>query len=258
MKSRQFLVSALVGAAALVFSPFSLAAGGAGGGGGGGGGGGAGGGGGGGGMQLGTSNGLYLVDNPEPGEASIRGLVVVTGGGADTVVTINGTPLINAPGLASNWFKVDPAGPQPVIGNNGTLTIQSSSKSLNTSRTLSMQCPARVALAATPGVGSSLNGVASVSLAWTQLPQNVALVLTGTFMDAPMAVLSSYDIASNTVTGGVNAGQTISQSSVGVTLPVQPAPTSGYLAQLSYPGVYVLDGNSGGNCGRVQRAVFTN
>src|SRR4051812_3643467 len=103
MKSRHILASALVGAAVLLSSPLSFAAGGAGGGGAGGGGGG----GGGGGMQLATSNGLYLVDMPQAGEASIRGFVNISGGGADTVVTINGTPLIHASGLASNWYKVD-------------------------------------------------------------------------------------------------------------------------------------------------------
>ena len=213
-------------------------------------------------MQIATKNGLYLVDNPAPGEASIRGLVTAMMSGtyatpADTVVTINGTRLIPAPGLNFGWFMVDPKAPQPLIGSNGTLQIQASSQAANTTRVLKLQCPAPAALSATPGVGSSLNGMTSVNLAWTQLPQNVAAVLVGTFMDFPLTVLSSYDIASNTATGGVGS-QFINQSSVGATLAVKPAASTGYLAQLSYPGVYVLDGNSGGNCGRVQRAVFTN
>jgi len=37
---------------------------------------------------------------------------------------------------------------------------------------------------------------------------------------------------------------------------VQPAATTGYVAELRYPGVYKLDGNSGGYCGRAQRYTY--
>jgi len=37
---------------------------------------------------------------------------------------------------------------------------------------------------------------------------------------------------------------------------VQPAAATGYVAELRYPGIYKLDGNSGGYCGRAQRYTY--
>ena len=47
------------------------------------------------------------------------------------------------------------------------------------------------------------------------------------------------------------------QTTQSAQLAVQPTASTGYVAELSYPGIYVLDGNSGGYCGRVQRYEFT-
>jgi len=236
------------------------AAGGAGGGGGGAGGGGTGGGGGGG-MQIATQHGLYLVDMPQPGEAATQGYVLAMLSGshftpADTVVTVNGVPLVHAAGLASAWFIVDPQGAQPAVGVDGLLHIVASSASAKATRALDLACPSRVVAATNPAPGASLAGAAVLDMAWTPLPQNVPLFTTGSFsMDPPIARLFAYDLASGTIAGFV--GQSfLGQESTSTSIAVQPTASSGYVAELRYPGVYNLDGNSGGYCGRAQRYTY--
>lgn len=235
--------------------------GGAAGGGAAGGGGGGAGGGGGGAMQVATQHGLYLVDLPQPGEASVQGFVLASLSGshatpADTVVTVNGVALMHAPGLAAAWFIVDPQGPQPALGADGLLHIVASSASAKATRALDLACPVRVVVASDPAPGSSLGAAAALDIAWTPLPQNVPLFITGSFsMDPPAAHLFSYDLASGTI--GAFVGQSfLGQDATSTSIAVQPSASSGYLAELRYPGVYNLDGNSGGYCGRAQRYTY--
>jgi hypothetical protein len=212
-------------------------------------------------MQIATHNGLYVVDQPQPGEASMSGFVQAALAGSyftppDTVVTVNGVQLIHAPGLVSGFFIVDPNGPQPAVGADGFLHLSASSASAKSSRLLDLACPARVVVTSTPAAGSSLSGVAQLDLAWTPLPQNPPTITTSSFApDQPTARLFAYDIASGTISGFVG-GFTLSQASVGTSIPVTPTGSTGYMSELRYPGVYRLDGNSGGYCGRAQRYTY--
>jgi hypothetical protein len=223
----------------------------------------AGGGGGGGGgakMQIATSNGINVIENPSPGEVSMTGFVeaALAGSGltpSDTVVTLNGVPLVHAPGLAPAWFQVDPAGPQPTVGADGFLHIVASSQSARSTRTLNLPCPAHIDVTTVPTEGSSLSGVSTLSLSWsTPLPQNSAAVLN--FFEPPSAVLSSYDLTTGAVTGGISFAS-FSQLAMGADLSVLPSNSSGYRVAFTYPGIYVLDGNSGGVCAIQERFVFS-
>jgi len=212
-------------------------------------------------MQVATQHGLYVIDLPQPGEASMSGFVLAEMSGtfstpADTVVTVNGVPLIHAPGLAPAWFVVDPNGPQPAVGADGFLHISASSASANASRLLDLQCPARVVVATSPAPGSSLAGAAALDMAWTKLPQNNTLFVTGSFsMDPPAAMLAQYDLATGAIVGPVGMN-VLSQAALDTGIAVQPAAATGYVAELRYPGIYKLDGNSGGYCGRAQRYTY--
>ena len=255
---RASLFAAAALAAAMAMQP-ALGAGGAGGGGGGAGGGG---GGGGGGMQIATQHGLYVVDLPMPGEASMTGWVLAAFAGSyftpeDTVVTVNGVQLIHAPGLVPMFFIVDPNGPQPAVAVDGMLHITASSASTKSTRTLNLPCPSRVVVSTSPAAGASLGGAGALDMAWSPLPQNPSLFVTGAFsMDPPTARLWGYDLATG-VTGEFVGQSFLGQTSTGTSIPVQPTASTGYMSELKYPGLYVLDGNSGGYCGRAQRYTYT-
>ena len=230
------------------------------------GGGGGGGGGGGNAMQISTRDGLYVVDQPVPGEASMAGFVLASqsGSGAtpvDTVVTVNGVALIHKPGAAPPWFIVNPEGPQPAVGADGFLHVVATSTSARASRVLNLACPVRVVVTTSPPIGSSLTGATALDMAWTLFPQNAALTSGSsgiTFgIDVPQAILSNYDVATGTIGPRLATFQMYDQTTQSAQLAVQPTASTGYVAELSYPGIYVLDGNSGGYCGRVQRYEFT-
>jgi hypothetical protein len=219
---------------------------------------GGGGGGGGGGMQMATT-GLYVIDNPGPGEVAVSGmvLVVLSGGGAapaDTVVTLNGVALAHW-SVNPGYFVANPSGPQPSLGVDGFLHLVASSVSASTRRALDLACPARIDVTANPAVGSSLAGTSALTLAWAGFPQNVPAVMN--FFTPPSAALYGYDAATNTLAGSV-AFQMLFQTSTSASLAVAPTSAAGYLAELRYPGVYLLDGNSGGVCGRAERFSFSN
>ena len=220
------------------------------------------GGGGGGGvnMTLGTDLGLYLVDMPFPGEASVGGWVLArlsTGTiPADIVVTLNGTPLVHPPELAALVFVVDPNGPQPSIGADNMLHIVASSASYKASRQLDLQCPARAVVASSPGIGSNLGGAGMLDMAWTALPQNFEFNLIGGYIPYPTATLYAYDLAAGAAVGTVSQA-TLDQSSTGTSLPVGASASTGYIAELAYPGVHKTDEkDAGGWCGRKQRYVY--
>ena len=211
-------------------------------------------------MTIGTDLGLYLVDLPFPGEANIGGWVLArlsTGTiPADMVVTINGVPLMHPPELAALVFVVDPNGPQPSVGADNMLHIVASSASYKASRQLDLQCPARAVVATSPGVGSNLGGAGTLDMAWTALPQNTEFNLIGGYIPYPSATLYSYELATGTQKGVVSQA-TLDQISTSTTLAVGPSASTGYLAELAYPGVHKVDEkDAGGWCGRKQRYVY--
>lgn len=207
----------------------------------------------GGGLQLATT-GLYVLDAPGPGEPSIDGTITVVGSGhtaapADTVVTLNGVALAGGAGR----FQVAPTGPQPALGADGFLHIVASSASTRQSRALDLACPATIAITTSPAPGSSLTGVATVDLSWTTpFPLNAQAVIN--FFDPARATLNPYDPTTGTI--GPGTGVTLFQPApLSVSLTTMPT-TTAYRAEVRYPGVYLLDGNSGGVCGQAERFAF--
>jgi hypothetical protein len=212
----------------------------------------------GGGLQIATT-GLFVIDSPVTGEPSIAGMVLAafSGGGgtpADTVVTLNGVALAHW-SVNPSYFVVSPTGPQPALGADGILHLFASSASTSTSRALDLACPAPIAVTANPVAGASLAGSSVLTLAWPALPQNVPAVMN--FFLAPSAALYAYDAANNAIAGG-SGFQQLNQASTTAILTVAPTTATGYLAELRYPGLYLLDGNTGGVCGRAERFTFTN
>jgi hypothetical protein len=211
-------------------------------------------------MTVGTDLGLYLVDQPFPGEASIGGWVLArlsTGTiPSDIVVTINGTRLIHPPELAALVFVVDPNGPQPSVGADNMLHIVASSASFKASRQLDLQCPARAVVATNPGVGSNLGAAGSLDMAWTALPQNTEFNLIGGYIPFPTATLYSYDLATGASAGTVSRN-VLDQTLTSTTLAVGPSAATGYVAELAYPGTHkVVEQDAGGWCGRKQRYIY--
>jgi hypothetical protein len=208
----------------------------------------------GGGLQLATT-GLYVLEAPGPGEPSIDGGILVVGSGhtaapTDTVVTLNGVALAGGAGR----FHVAPTGPQPVLGADGFLHIIASSASTRQARQLDLACPALIAITTTPAPGSSLTGLATLEMSWTTpFPQNAAAVIN--FFDPARASLNPYDPATGAL--GPGTGVTLFQPApLSVSLATMPTSTA-YRAEVRYPGLYLLDGNSGGVCGLAERFAFT-
>ena len=230
---------------------------------------GAGGGGGGGGSMHIDARSIYVIDHPQPGETSMDGepggvgvlvLAMLSGSGAtpaDTVVSIDGVPLIHAPGLAPAYFKINPAGPQPALGADGILHVIASSASAKASRQLDLPCPVSVTEGSSPAPGASLAGVPTLNMGWGAIPWDQGPVAGGPTVTAR---LRSYDLATSAV-GAPISGTSSNGSAISASLPVPVLPvTAGYLSELIYLGVYTLDAGlgSGGVCGRILRLTYAN
>lgn len=217
-------------------------------------------------LQIAAGDGLWFIDAPAAGESTIGGLVMVSDGRTnpplapappDTVVTLNGVTLARAlvNGAPSDqFFTVDPAGPQPTIGDDGYLHLTATSASLGATRTLNLPCPFPVGVGSSPGAGSSLSGAASVTLDWAA-PLPTAQPLGPAF---PTVSLLALDPASGAVAAVVDA-RPVSQGALQATLTVHPRPAgSAYVAEARYPhdGIFFFDGNTGGYCGRTTRIAF--
>jgi hypothetical protein len=206
------------------------------------------GGGGGAGLQMAT-RGLFVIDAPAAGEAAIAGLVN-TVSPLDAIITLNGVPLVP---FSQNFFTVNPTGPQPTLGADGILHLVLSSASAKATRLLDLVCPARLDVTATPAVGSSLAGASAVTLSWSSFPQNTPSVIN--FFDPNHAQLDAFDPATGAVEP-LSAFVILDQTKTSVSLPVRAVPSAGHLARLRYAGQYLLDGNSGGVCGREEHLSF--
>lgn len=216
------------------------------------------------GANAGPGGALFYNDHPALGEARVSGLVVVRKSDgsptpADTVVTLNGVDLVHAVlgGTPSpNHFTVDPAGAQPTISADGFLYLTVSSASAGLTRTLALACPAAVALTLTPSPGSSLAGVSSVGLDWTP-----ALPVQGRDFSAfglapPSASLHGFDPATGEMSF-VGSPVLVAPGALSATVPVAATAAPAYAVELRYPGVFFLDGETGGACGRTQRLLYS-
>jgi len=220
-------------------------------------------------FEFGAQQGLYLQD-PTPGEPSVRGFLNVSlgasGGGlpgnapADTVVTMNGVPLLRDPNLNGNFFRLDPTGPQPRIGSGGQMVIVATATDPKTNkpiqRSLVFPCPKDIEVSSTPAIGNSLGGTTAVTITSPQdITFNVGVgIAAGNF---PQATLFGYDRASATISPS-GSPHNIAPGPVNVTLPVTPAATGdAYLLDLRWPGTFILDGQTGGFCGLAKRWTYS-
>ncbi|MEI7706376.1 MAG: PKD domain-containing protein, partial [Deltaproteobacteria bacterium] len=114
--------------------------------------------------QLGAAQGLYVVD-PARGEPTVQGLVVVTFGAISsgnfipptgTEVTLNGVPLLRDPNLNGAYWRVDPTGPQPVVGSGGRIVLvaRATVNGKLEERTLVFPCPSDVPVSSSPQAGT--------------------------------------------------------------------------------------------------------
>jgi hypothetical protein len=219
-------------------------------------------------FEVGSQSGLYLQD-PGPGEPSVRGFVIVTLGSpasgtgflppADTVVTMNGVALLRDPTLNGTFFRVDPAGPQPKIGTGGQMVLVASATDPNTGkpiqRSLVLPCPNDIAVSSTPAIGSSLAGAPSVTISsLSDITFNVGVAIAaGNF---PQATLFGYDRATRTFLPS-GSPHNVAPGPVSITLPVTPTTGDAYLLDLRWPGTFILDGQTGGFCGLAKRWTYS-
>ena len=214
-------------------------------------------------FEVGAGEGLYLVD-PASGEPSVQGLVVVTLGPIgtgnfippdDTVVTMNGVPLLRDPNLNGAYWRVDPAGPQPVIGSGGRMVLVATGTVLGqvVSRTLVLPCPSDVAVASDPAVGAIAAGPSIHVTSAADITLNVGVPPMANIF--PAATLYGYDPATRTLSPS-GAPQLIGPGPLDITVPVTATSAPEYLLDLRWPGHWVIDGETGGFCGLAKRWTY--
>jgi hypothetical protein len=178
---------------------------------------------------------------------------------ADAVVTMNGVPLLRDPNLNGNFFRLDPAGPQPVIGSGGQMVVVATGTDPKTGkaiqRQLVMDCPNDISVTSTPDIGASLAGSPSVTITSTSdITFNVGVPIVASIF--PQATLIGYNRAAGTLapSGGPH---NIGPGPLSITVPVTPTAADAYLLDLRWPGVFILDGQTGGFCGLAKRWTYT-
>jgi hypothetical protein len=216
-------------------------------------------------FQVGAAQGLYLVD-PARGEAAVQGWVVVTLGPVgtgnfippdDTVVTLNGVPLLRDPALNGAYWRVDPAGPQPVVGSGGRIVLVATGTVAGTlvSRTLVLPCPADVEVASSPAAGAALTPAPAPATplhltSASDLTLNVGIpAMNGIY---PTAMLWGFDPATRSLVPS-GSPHLIPPGPLDVALPVLDTTAPAYLLDLRWPGPWVIDGETGGFCGLAKR-----
>ncbi|HET7787854.1 MAG TPA: PKD domain-containing protein [Myxococcales bacterium] len=215
-------------------------------------------------FEVGAALGLYLQD-PAAGEPTVSGFVVVNlaaaGGGlpgnapADTVVTLNGVALLRDPNLNGNFFRLDPAGPQPSIGWGGQMVLVATGTDPKDGKTIQrqlvMDCPRDIQVSSVPPIGSVITGTPSLHITSpSDITFNVGIPLMASIF--PTVQLFGYDRASRTLAPS-GAAINIAPGPLDVTVPVTPTAADAYLLDLRWPGVFVLDGQTGGFCGLAKR-----
>src|SRR4051812_8591963 len=218
-------------------------------------------------FEMGAGQGLYLQD-PTPGQPTVSGFVVVTlgaaGGGlpgnapADTVVTLDGVPLLRDPALDGNFFRLDPAGTQPRIGWGGQMVLVATGTDPKDGKPIQRQlvlpCPNDIAVSSTPAIGSSLAGAATVTvLSPSDITLNIGIpLMNGIF---PQATLFGYNRATRTLAPS-GSPVNIAPGPLAVTVAVTATTADAYLLDLRWPGHFILDGQTGGFCGLAKRWTY--
>jgi hypothetical protein len=207
-------------------------------------------------MQTGF-HGIQIRDFWLSGETPIEIPDSITGirMPADTVITLNGTPLRRL-GAGPAAFGIDPANP-PKLGPDNILHLVATSVSVNGLLTMDVPCGQPVPVTTAPPVGSSLRGVATLNASWAPLPQNPT-VQPGSLFQPPFISLFGYDSVNGATFNSPSQG--LSDASTGTSVTVPAMTTPGYMLELSYPGVFVLANGEGshGVCVRKVRVFYTN
>ncbi len=219
--------------------------------------------------EMGAAQGLYVVD-PARGEPTVQGLVVVTFGSissgnfippAGTVVTLNGVPLLRDPNLNGAYWRVDPAGPQPVVGSGGRIVLVATATVSGKleQRTLVFPCPSDVAVSSTPPIGGQLVPAAPPAAplhvsTTADITLNVGVPMMASIF--PQATLYGYDPATRALVAS-GSPQNIPPGPVSLNVPVLATSAGAYLMDLRWPGPWMVDGQSGGFCGLVKRWTYT-
>ena len=198
----------------------------------------------------------------------MKGMILVAptgthGSGAppdDTVVTINGVPLVHAPGdpsFSARYFVVDPAGQQPLIAADGFLHISAASSATGASRALNLACPFALAATLTPPPGALAPGTDQIQLAW---PAGALPVQSRDYsafgLTAATVTLRGFELATQ-VLSFVSNSQPLAADATGAIVPLGITTASGYAVDVAFPGIFFVDGETGGVCGRVQRFVYS-
>jgi hypothetical protein len=227
-------------------------------------------------FEMGTGpQGIYMQD-PAAGENTLDGIVTVTmkaiGNGSvsqlpplDTIVTLNGIPLLRRTDANGLEWIIDPAQPAPAVGPGGQIVLIASATltsvdnngvvtSTPIKRQLVLPCAADIDLTTTPSAGGVITGLPSVNLS---SPSDITLnapspIFSGTSTEV---VLMSYDRASRAITpSGVGFG--LGPGPLNTDVVVTPTRGDAYIMELSWPGPFVVDGQSGGFCGIRKRTLF--
>jgi hypothetical protein len=210
------------------------------------------------GLAITTLQGLTLVDPPLAGEAAFEGAVQVEFQGAlpppDTTVDLNGVALVPASFHGSRKFwKLDPAGPQPVLGAGGTITVTAVTGSLV--RSVPLRCPDDVAITSSAPIGQSLSGIVTLDLSWPgDLRLNASNPLLFDFY--PAAKLNGLDLAAKTQDESTVSQALVPQGATGVALALVGSNASGYVAEVRWPGPYVDMDGSRAFCSRAKRIQY--
>jgi hypothetical protein len=214
--------------------------------------------------NVGFAGTLFYNHRHAPGEPSVSGMILVAptgshGSGAppdDTVVTINDVPLVHA-AVSARYFVVDPAGQQPLITTDGFLHISAASTATGASRALNLACPFALAVKLTPRPGALPAGTGDIQLAWPAGALPVQARDYSAFgLTAPTVTLWGFDLASQ-ARSFVSNSQPLAADATGAVVPLRPTTATGYAVDLAYPGIFFVDGETAGVCGRVQRFVYS-
>jgi hypothetical protein len=216
--------------------------------------------------NAGFAGTLFYNHRHVAGEPSVSGMILVAPTGThgsgvppdDTVVTINGVPLVHANLAASaRYFIVDPAGQQPVLGSDGFLHVSAASASTDASRDLNLACPFALAATLTPRPGALPEGTGQIQLAWPagSLPVQ-ARDYSAFGLMAPSVTLRGFELATQ-VLSFISNSQPVAPDATGAIVPLRATTASGYAVDVSFPGIFFVDGETAGVCGRIQPFVYS-
>jgi hypothetical protein len=117
-----------------------------------------------------------------------------------------------------------------------------------------MDCPKDISVSSTPTIGASLGGSSAVQITSpSDITFNVGVPIVASIF--PQATLFGYDRATRTLAPS-GSPHNIGAGPLDVTVPVLPTTADAYLLDLRWPGVFVLDGQTGGFCGLAKRWTY--